>query len=384
MAALPTLPLCALLGLLSLSACKGPGDADAPTGSDGDSGASGAHAVDAAIPGPYIAAHTRITVGPSDRRRSVSLWYPAAAEAVPASATSPTEIYVEDLDERDSYQDLLGAAPSDCPTTETTVAPDAAAAPGPWPLVLFSHCHACTRFSSFAVAEHLASHGFVVAAPDHTGNTLWDQLGGNVSGLNGDTLDARVADLGATLDDVLAGAGLPEGLTVDAARVGALGHSFGSVSVGHLAAADGRIGPVAGLAAPMANPLFPGLEMAQLDQALLFVLAEEDNSIGAIGNQLLVQNHADAPGPAWLVRIADGGHWSVSDLVGLTEDFMPGCGTDMRQDGGEEFAYIDPPIGRRGTAAVVTAFFLEQVGDASGSMERTALEAGFTVEFKGG
>ncbi|MBL6975781.1 MAG: hypothetical protein ISR64_08635 [Deltaproteobacteria bacterium] len=44
----------------------------------------------------------------------------------------------------------------------------------PYPLVLFSHGFRGTAVQSITFTEHLASHGFIVAAMDHAGNTLTD------------------------------------------------------------------------------------------------------------------------------------------------------------------------------------------------------------------
>jgi predicted dienelactone hydrolase len=52
-------------------------------------------------------------------------------------------------------------------------------APGSWPVIVFSHGFGGIRFQSYFLTERLATHGFIVIAPDHPGNTLVDfaQLG---------------------------------------------------------------------------------------------------------------------------------------------------------------------------------------------------------------
>lgn len=45
---------------------------------------------------------------------------------------------------------------------------------GPRPVVAFSHGYFSIRFQSYFLSEHLASHGYVVVAPDHQYNTLLD------------------------------------------------------------------------------------------------------------------------------------------------------------------------------------------------------------------
>ena len=48
--------------------------------------------------------------------------------------------------------------------------------PGPHPLIVFSHGNSGFRRQSTFLTTHLASRGFVVAAPDHTGNTLFEMV----------------------------------------------------------------------------------------------------------------------------------------------------------------------------------------------------------------
>ena len=47
----------------------------------------------------------------------------------------------------------------------------------------------------------------------------------------------------------------------------------------------------------------------------------------------------------------------MSDLVGVTSGFAPGCGAGTRQTDGQPFTYLDAATGRGITAAYATAFF---------------------------
>lgn len=346
----PRFPLVALA--LSLGGCVSTADtAGAPA------------PVDFGVPGPFHPARhtTTLTDAARDRPLTLEIWYPS--EEVAGSAASILDLVVQ-TDDRATYAALLAAAPPDCPSGTTTAVPDRTVAPGaPWPLIAMSHCDACTRFSTVAVAEHLASHGFVVVAPDHAGNTLFDDLAGVGLPLDTDTLALRAGDLRFVIDASLGlvpGLDVP-GLEVDAARVGVFGHSFGAVTAGMVIqeAAAGGVAPIAGMlvGAPPENPLLPGVAMENLDIPLLFEILAEDHSIGSFGNTLIEANYAAAPGPAWQVTLADAGHWSPSDLVGLTEGFMPGCGEDTRDPGGEPFTYLAAAEGRALTGAVAAAFF---------------------------
>jgi predicted dienelactone hydrolase len=169
--------------------------------------------------------------------------------------------------DRARYAALLAETPEGCPTRTLHAARDAAPAEGPFPLLVFSHCFACTRFSSASLAEHLDSHGFAVAAPDHAGNTLFDDLDEKVTPLDTTTLEQRASDVVALLDALLDPNGLatPAALRgrFDATRVGAYGHSFGSVTTGLVTQRDPRVKASAGIAAPMENVLLPGVKIAE-------------------------------------------------------------------------------------------------------------------------
>jgi len=313
-------------------------------------------------PGAHAVATTRFTLTDAARSRElqVQAWMPTDA--------TPVEVAISALEpepQRTSYDELLAAAPA-CPTGSLSVALDAPAASGRYPVVVFSHCHGCTRLSNATTAVRLASHGFVVLAVDHATNTLWDDLAGTGIPLDPEFLPVRTGDLAFVLDQLEAGA-TPVSEIADVTRIGVFGHSFGAVTAGSLAQHDPRIAAAAALAAPMENPLIPGVTLAELGMPLLFVVATEDNSITELGNDLIRGNFEDAQVPAWKLELPDAGHWSVSDLVGLVDGFAAGCGDGVRQTDDRPFTYLDPEAGRAITAAAVTAFFRATLDDDAGA-----------------
>jgi predicted dienelactone hydrolase len=97
----------------------------------------------------------------------------------------------------------------------------------PMPLLVFSHGNASLAEQSYFMTETYASRGWVVASPDHTGNTLRDTGGA----INLEAAVFRPQDLSAVIDDMLA---LPDdhklnGL-VDGEHIAVSGHSFGAVT----------------------------------------------------------------------------------------------------------------------------------------------------------
>src|SRR5262249_61965308 len=95
--------------------------------------------------------------------------------AVPAASGRPLGVEVgypaEATGPRDRYRVLPGF-----PLSEQDAARDLPVRAGRYPLVLFSHGFGGHRRQSTFLTTHLASHGYVVAAPDHTGTTLVDLL----------------------------------------------------------------------------------------------------------------------------------------------------------------------------------------------------------------
>jgi predicted dienelactone hydrolase len=104
---------------------------------------------------------------------------------------------------------------------------DAAPAEGPFDLAVYSHGHRGYAEASSYLMSYLASHGMVVAAPDHTGNTTFDDPARNTS-----SYTHRAMDISATIDHLQdhGPASLSESIIV-------YGHSFGGYTVHALAGA---------------------------------------------------------------------------------------------------------------------------------------------------
>lgn len=335
----------------------------------GDDGAIAAdRSVEAA--GAYPVGIASVTLTDAARTRSLPtlIFYPALPPTAPAAGL--TVEFLEDEPHRAAYVGLLDAAPAGCPTRSLDAALGGDAAAGRFPLVMVSHCHECTRFSTATIAIRLASHGFVVAAVDHTGNTLWNQLAGDGVPLDAAFLAVRAADIRFAVGELTRSGGpvpAPLQAAIDPARVGVLGHSFGAVTAGVVVQDDPRVAAGFALAAPMENPLLPGVTITTIAKPLGFLVATEDNSITELGNQFIRNNFDAAIGPAWKIEVADAGHWSISDLVGVVPGFMAGCGAGTRQTDGQPFTYAAPAPTRGLAAAYVTAFFKATLTDDAGA-----------------
>ena len=115
---------------------------------------------------------------------------------------------------------------------------DAEMAAGRFPVVLFSHGFGGHRRQSTFLCTHLASHGYVVVAMDHTGNTVIDMAQMTLQVMMGEPMPepgpmiaelitARPLDAIFVLDSLFAGKLGIDPASLDADRVGMAGHSFG-------------------------------------------------------------------------------------------------------------------------------------------------------------
>lgn len=118
-------------------------------------------------------------------------------------------------------------APAGSPSPEARDAP-LDRADGPYPLVLFAHGLSGVRRQSASFAQHLASHGYVVASPDFPLSNLATPGGPRLAGVIEQPKDLSfVADAliarSSTAGDALEGAVDPEALAVS-------GHSLGGLT----------------------------------------------------------------------------------------------------------------------------------------------------------
>ncbi len=325
--------------------------------------------------------HTRLDAAGQPRPLRTELWYPAAESARGAA--------------RDAY-DFRDEAPAELfeRLTRTTIgvwAQDAVRdAPladdfAPFPLLVFSHGKNGLRFQTASLMVHLASHGYIVAAPDHTNDTLWELLAtGNLDpgGIVQSLVD-RPRDV-TFVARTLAEDGGPLGAAVDGRRYGVFGHSFGGAVSVMLAAAgsefhDPRV--VASL------PLAPAVRIVDLLGAgtaakavpMLILGGERDETTGYENEQVF--GYQTAPAPRGLVGIIDAGHFSFTelcdlDLVAVAAE-LGFDASDVLDDGCGD-AFIAPPLMRRVQGYFAAAFFnaaLRRSGAASRDLDPAALPA---------
>ena len=115
-------------------------------------------------------------------------------------------------------------------------------------------------------------------------------------------------------------------------KVCAAGMSFGAMSAVDVAALDARFKSViamSGASLSHSNRLVPSLWM----------LGQEDRTIGPAGNLLIRLHHTGHTGPSFLLELKDGGHFSFTDMFKINKSFGDGVGPGKRRGSDEPFEF---------------------------------------------
>lgn len=268
-------------------------------------------------PGPYPVGITTLQLA---KGPLVEVWYPAV------DGTTGTDSY----DVRDYVPDSIRALlTADIPATFTIDAGrDAAAADGPFPLVLFSHGFTGIRVQSSFLTSHLASWGFVVASPEHPSRDLTNVLGATASGDRGDSVDdlLQTLDLMETANTT---AGDPLEGRIDTEQVAAVGHSAGGFTVLGAAqdpAVDGYVSLASGAAIGSSDASTTSAPPVLPDKPSFFMAGSDD---GVVPAETVTRPAFEAvPAPSLLWIIEGVGHNGFDDfctfgngsgIIGLAE-----------------------------------------------------------------
>lgn len=219
--------------------------------------------------------------GARNRRFPCEIWFPAAAAHAGQDLTPAT-------------QDEFTPAATSGPRRQAAVR-NAAARPGRYPLLLYAHASLQHRRNATFLTTHLASHGYVVGALDHS-----EVVAPALARKDGESdaerdqrwqaiIGSRVPDVCFLLDHLLKNAVVDRALECDAEQVGIVGHSFGGWTALAVNDVEKRIRAVVALAPAGSSQRRPGILPVTLafgwgrDVPTLYLVAENDTSLPLAG-----------------------------------------------------------------------------------------------------
>jgi len=213
------------------------------------------------------------------------------------------------------YPTAPGAAPVDSMLAGVVDAPLDNSG-GPYPLLLFSHGSCGFPAQSTFLTALLASYGFVVAAPPHPGNTIYDFPSCGTTNAQLASAQERPNDIIFATDQMLAATGdstSPFFGAIDPQRVGMSGHSFGGLTTYLVVTRDPRYR----IAVPMAPAVF-NIPMVTIPS--LTMLGQIDTVVNDTGIRAA---YDAASAPKVKVEIAHAGHYAFSDGCFPSSDCNP-------------------------------------------------------------
>lgn len=308
---------------------------------DGFCAADENNAPDPTKPGPFpvgVKTFSFTYVGHENQTRKivVEVWYPATEEAregpfesidIKALATPAVQAKMGDL--------VIQPIP-------TMTVRDAAmrVADGPYPLILFSHGAYGIRFQNMFYTQLLASHGYVVASPDHQDNTLYDIL---LTGYNMETVVMsafqRPGDVYELLDQMLALNSSKGGFfhgSMDEDRIGITGHSFGGFTSLLCPYEDPRFkASVPMTPSTYAIPIW-GFEFKDFPIPMMMMTGKKDRTLQT--DVEMSPAYELMPAPKYYFELHTGGHYTYTDicsldLMVLAEELDFGDAEDALKDG---------------------------------------------------
>jgi dienelactone hydrolase len=245
------------------------------------------------------------------------IWYPAGAKHAGQDVAPET-------------QDVFNVPPHGIKRSQMAVR-DTEARLGRYPLVLFSHSSGAGRRSATFLCTHLASHGYIVAALDHS-EVVVSVLGRKESESDQQraarwekVIASRVPDVRFLLDHLLRSGAWDSEARLEETQIGIVGHSFGGWTALAAPDFDSRIRAVVALAPGGASNPKPGILPVTLafdwnrDLPTLYLVAENDASLPLAGMYELFER-TPATKRMVILRRADHLHF-MDNVEALHEGF---------------------------------------------------------------
>ncbi len=309
----------AILGLLSILALCSIGlamitSSVATAGGTGDAVpiVSNVNATSFVHQGPFGVGETTLTLPGTST--PVEVWYPANASTYHGT---PATYNVKNSLPASLHKAYASFAGVIYPSGGISNVPMAA---GKYPVVVFSHGYAGFNTQSTYLTSHLASWGFVVAAPEHVDRDLTAVLNGFLTGKTSTAQSNDVADLEATIllmnSETTSSSSLFSN-HLDMTRVGAVGHSAGGAAVEKLAVSDKQVDVFIGLAGASYGAFGQSATGAGATVPKVPGLLEYGTNDQVVVPSGMIKAYNALNQPKRLISILNAGHLVFSDICQL-------------------------------------------------------------------
>ncbi len=273
-------------------------------------------------------------LGPRPLRTEI--WYPAidAAKSMPKNLYSdfllrgaiPGTIEVAEKG-LSGYRKGLTVAELD-KTFKNVAVRDVEVRDGKWPLIVFSHGSGGTRVGYIFFVEFMASHGYVVMACDHIGNSRYTIVNGKAVEAGGPRGQAsatdRPKDISFLIDQATRMNSGSDGRfagRIDLDKIGAAGMSFGGSTTQNVVEREKRV-----KAGVMLAPGGPVGDRTNFSTPIFMMIGSKDGTIREAGNARNRAYYEASKGPHYLVEIKDGGHYSFTSVDEYNTEYGNGIG----------------------------------------------------------
>jgi predicted dienelactone hydrolase len=245
-------------------------------------------------------------------------------------------------------------------TFENVALRDAPVREGKWPVIIFSHGFGGLRFNHVFLTEFLASHGYIVLAADHLGDSKFTLVNSRVVLPGGPraktTAIDRIQDVSFLIDAFTrmtqGGDGRFAG-RADLNRLGAAGMSMGGGTILNAIEREPRI-----KAAVLLAPAFLTSARTNFTTPVCLMIGSEDMSLREEGNARHRAHYEASRGPRCLIEIKDAGHQSFSSAEQYNPNLGNGIGKGKRITvPDQEMTYLSQDESHRIVNAYAMAFF---------------------------
>lgn len=267
------------------------------------------------------------------RRVPLTVWYPADRDASPIAPYVPELSTISAGLEASGELSGIQVAGLGLVTANAHAGAAVATSDATYPVVLLSPGNATNVAFYGALAEELASHGYVVVGIDHPYQSAAVDIGGVVAVYAGDgppgasvagKIEERVADIRFVLDRLVAdAAGLsPLQGRLDLQHVAAVGHSNGGIAAAEACMVDSRLSACVNIDGQAAGGPFSAVAPPTVPRTPFLFLTKE-----TVLHPALEAVFETAPRDAYRVVVPAATHGDFTDGARLEPRVLPVDGT---------------------------------------------------------